>query len=83
MGRDPSPLAGIYLQLIRHIVSKQDGLVKSIQKASLRFTRPAELYRMHGNYQVFRYAVVVIVDYMRTHRMGGAPSRTTIRPKRL
>ena len=69
-GSDPSPLAGIYLQLIRHIVSKQDGLVRSIQKASLRFTRPAELYRMHGNYQVFRYAVLVIVDYMRTHRMG-------------
>ena len=70
IGSDPSPLAGIYLQLIRHIVSKQDGLVRSIQKASLRFTRPAELYRMHGNYQVFRYAVVVIVDYMRTHRMS-------------
>ena len=36
----------------------------------MRFTRPAELYRMHGNYQVFRYAVVVIVDYMQTHRMS-------------
>ena len=70
IGSNPSPLAGIYLQLIRHIVSKQDGLVRSIQKASLRFTRPVELYRMHGNYQVFRYAVVVIVDYMRTHRMS-------------
>ena len=70
IGSDPSPLAGIYLQLIRHIVSKQDGLVRSIQKASLRFTRPAELHRIHGNYQVFRYAVVVIVDYMQTHRMS-------------
>lgn len=70
IGSDPSPLAGIYLQLIRHIVSKQDGLVRSIQKASLRFTRPAELYRIHGNYQVFRYVVVVIVDYMQTHRMS-------------
>ena len=70
IGCDPSPLASIYLHLIRHIVSKQDGLVRSIQKASLQTTRPAELYRMHGNYQVFRYAVVVIVNYMRTHRMS-------------
>ena len=30
-GSDPSPLAGIYLQLIRHIVSKQDGLVRSMR----------------------------------------------------
>lgn len=70
IGRDPSPLAGIYLQLIRHIVSKQDGLVRSIQKASLQTSRPTELYRMHGNYLVFRYVEVVIVDYMRTHRMS-------------
>lgn len=70
IGSDPSPLAGIYLQLIRHIVSNQDRLVRSIQKASLQTSRPTELYRMHGNYQVFRYAVVVIVDYMRTHRMS-------------
>lgn len=68
-GSDPSPLAGVYLQLIRHIVSNQDRLVRSIQKASLQTSRPTELYRMHGNYLVFRYVEVVIVDYMRTHRM--------------
>ena len=69
IGCDPSPLAGVYLQLIRHIVSNQDRLVRSIQKASLQTSRPTELYRMHGNYLVFRYVEVVIVDYMRTHRM--------------
>lgn len=69
IGCDPSSLAGVYLQLIRHIVSNQDRLVRSIQKASLQTSRPTELYRMHGNYLVFRYVEVVIVDYMRTHRM--------------
>ena len=69
IGCDPSPLAGVYLQLIRHIVSNQDRLVRSIQKAILQTSRPTELYRMHGNYLVFRYVEVVIVDYMRTHRM--------------
>lgn len=64
-GCDPSPLAGVYLQIIRYIVRHQDRLINLIRDAKKQDARPNELYRMHGNYRTFRYAELIVVNFMR------------------
>ena len=71
-GCDPSPLAGVYLQLIQYIVRNQDGIVELIEGGNLRTSRPKELYRMFGNYMTFRYAEIVIMNFMRANRRSDA-----------
>ena len=72
IGCDPSPLAGVYLQLIQYIVRNQDGIVELIEGGNLRTSRPKELYRMFGNYMTFRYAEIVIMNFMRANRRSDA-----------
>lgn len=70
IGSEPSPLAGVYLQIIRYIVAHQMELVPYLSELKQNYIKEAEstatsFWRVIGNYQTYRYALEVVKKFLR------------------
>lgn len=69
VGNEPSPLAGVYLQMIRYVVANQVELSSCITELKRKWEQEADMetshfWRMNGNYQTYRYAAKVVKMFL-------------------
>ncbi len=69
VGSEPSPLAGVYLQIIQYIVANQTELSIYIAEAKRKWeqemkTETNHFWRLNGNYQTYRYAAGVVKMFL-------------------
>lgn len=69
VGSEPSPLAGVYLQMIQYVVANQVKLSSCITELKRKWEQEADMgnnhfWRMNGNYQTYRYAAKVVKMFL-------------------
>lgn len=74
LGSEPSPLAGVYWQIIQYIVDNQVWLIDDLSKLKQKWTKREEsssnmFWRVSGNYQTYRYAMEVIKKFLHSARI--------------